>query len=492
MKKIVDFKEFKVLKYLFIAISFISIIYATITMRGIYNDGTYYMINILNNLANNNYTPVIDPDHPRIAMLILMQLPLWICHFLHLDNKFFLMQLFTFTQLFLPLLILFWNYKLSQRTNRPDIFFWHLFVYSLILLPCSIFSVIESIIGAGLNFVLWNYLVNDIEYKKGDILTIILLCVCMFGIYEYTALLGIIFFVASIKFLKETIDLKNKIIKSFIGITSISAAIYTFIYMVRITNTNHEIGRFFKEGIDYIPHILEFCILFSVITIVFLVICYFQKKLLTRFALILIFFIYIGIFLNLCTAFWRSLVPLYECYIRTIVCWALPLIFTSLIFFNKRNFNTIKYTNIICIALICGIFQTSWQIVNTYFWQRNITHIKNEITNSGEILFMPDVYDTLSAFFDGKLHRYIWYNTYPAISILLSTEYEQKTLLTFYKTEEEPIIDLKKKHLYKQGEHLSIPALHPENYIDIKNKYWDLTTCANEIDKHIKNFEPEK
>lgn len=461
-------------------------------MRGIYNDGTYYMLNILNNLANNDYTPAIDPDHPRKAVLILIQFPLWICNLLHLNGKNFLMQVFTFSQLFIPLLILYWNFKLSQKTNRPDIFFWHLFVYSLILLPCSIFSIIESIIGAGLNFVLWNYLASNIEYKRKDILAIIFLLVCMFGIYEYTALLGVIFFIASIKFAEETSVLKNKIIKLSIGITSLFAAIYTVLYMYNITNSSHEVGRFFSEAIDFMPHIFEFCSLLSITAIIFIIASYFYKKTFTKFILISISFIFVGVFLHLCLTLWYSLVPLYECHFRTVVCWALPLIFMTLAIFNRKKFNTAKYTNLICIVLICGIFQTTWQIVNTYYWHKNITFIKTQIAESKDTLFIPDAENALSSYFDGRFYRYIWYNTYPALSILLSPEYEQKTLLTFYKTEKVPVVNFNEKDLYKFENYLSVPALQHHNYIDIKNKYWDLTKCAEEVDKYNKNYAKNK
>ena len=224
----------------------------------------------------------------------------------------------------------------------------------------------------------------------------------------------------------------------------------------------------------------------SITAIIFIIASYFYKKTFTKFILISISFIFVGVFLHLCLTLWYSLVPLYECHFRTVVCWALPLIFMTLAIFNREKFNTAKYTNLICIVLICGIFQTTWQIVNTYYWHKNITFIKTQIAESKDTLFIPDAEKALSSYFDGRFYRYIWHNTYPALSILLSPEYEQKTLLTFYKTEKVPVVNFYEKDLYKFENYLSVPALQHHNYIDIKNKYWDLTKCAEEVDKYNK------
>ena len=487
MKDLINNNKFKILKYLFIIVSIISVLYATFTMRGLYHDGTYYMINILNNMANNDYSIVADNSHPRQIMLLFMQIPVWIFNILHLNDKKLLIYVFTFTQMFLPLLVLYWNYKLSERTNRPDIFFWHLFLYMLILIPCSIFSVVELIIGAGLSFILWNYLANDIEYKLTDYFAVTFLLICMFGTYEYNLFLGIIFFIASLKFIAATSDAKIKKIKFYIGVVSLLAALYNLVYICSIKNNGYQILRFaVVEALDFIPRIFQLCSIISVFTIIYLFIFRKKEEILSAKTIGILSVSYIVLLITLLLSVQNSLIPLYETHFRTIVCWLLPLIFIVLTVCSNKKICTIMYTNFIIITLLCGISQTCWQIVNTYYWDKNITHVKQKLEKAKELLYIPEQHDILSWPIDERLYRYIWHGTYPALSILLSDSYEQKTLLLIYKKSVIPEIKIASDDLYKEGNKLSVPALKPRNFIDLKNRYWDLNKCADALDEYNK------
>ena len=278
MEEFLKNKKYKILMWIFIIISIIHVIYATITMRGMYEDGAYYMLDQLNSYSKGIFKITSDPSHPRFFIMALLELPsifaFWV---LQVHNKFALMMIFSCSMFILPLLALWWNYYLSKRTQRLDIFYWSLFSYS-VNITFSIFSVVESILGSMLNFVLWNYLAGKINYNKKDITLITLLILVMFGTYEYIIFLGIIFFVGALIYAKREENIKNKAVKYYIGIGSLGAAVFNLIYALNVPGENNEIQRFLMEGLNVIPHITELNFSISIITLILLLIFVFRKK----------------------------------------------------------------------------------------------------------------------------------------------------------------------------------------------------------------------
>ena len=110
-----ELKNNKLLKILFVAfiiISIIHIIYATITMRGMYCDGGFYMLDLLNNFSSEIYKLSFDETHPRFMISFLMQYPAIFAHsILHITNKFVLMGIYSFVQFALPIIFLLWNFS---------------------------------------------------------------------------------------------------------------------------------------------------------------------------------------------------------------------------------------------------------------------------------------------------------------------------------------------------------------------------------------------
>ena len=154
--------------------------------------------------------------------------------------------------------------------------------------------------------------------------------------------------------------------------------------------------------------------------------------------------------------------------------------------------NEKRYINFICIALICCIFQTSWQMVNTYYWNKNIEYMRNELQNYNGLLYIPSEHEEISGFHNKELRRYIWHGIFPATSILFSKEYKQKTLLLSYDKPQDPGNGTFRNILYViSDKKISIPF---GAVVDIKNQYWDLTDCAKALDKYNKenNIETDR
>ena len=487
MEKSENNKQLKILFIVFILISIIHIIYATITMRGMYCDGAFYMIDQLNSFSSNNYKLSLDMEHPRFMMSFLMQFPAIIAHsLLHIKNKFVLMGIYSFIQFSLPVIFLSLNFILTKRTKRIDVLFWNIFTYGAIICPFMIFSVVESIIGFSLHFILWNYLCAKIDYKKTDIIFILFLLTMMFGTYEYVAFLGIIFFFAHFHYVMQEKIFKNQCVKILIGIGSLTASIYNIIFMLRTNGEKGEIIRFLGEATDYFPHLFELNTLFSIITIVILMFIAFRKEQISKLLISLIFIIYTIALIYLLNTPLTSIYPMWEGHLRTIPCWFLVPLFSIFLIkdISANIINKNRYTNFICIALICCIFQTSWQIVNTYYWNKNIEYMQNELHNYKGLLYIPSEHKEISGFHNKELRRYIWHGIFPATSILFSKEYKQKTLLLSYDKPQDPGNGTFRNRLYViSDKKMAIPF---GTAIDIKNDYWDLTECAKELDKYNK------
>ena len=96
MEEFIKNKNYKVLMWIFIIISIVHVIYATITMRGMYEDGAFYMIDQLNSYSNGIFKISSDYSHPRFCIMALLELPsIFSFYILSIHNKYALMMIFS-------------------------------------------------------------------------------------------------------------------------------------------------------------------------------------------------------------------------------------------------------------------------------------------------------------------------------------------------------------------------------------------------------------
>lgn len=490
MEELKTNKQFVFLFTIFIVISLIHILYATLSMRGMYEDGGFYMIKMLNNISDNIFYFYYDNGHPRFFISFLHELPVLASGIiLGIKNKYILMGIYSFFQFFLPFIALLWNFQLTKRTKRYDILFWSIFCYGAILMPFMIFSVVEILIGGMFHFILWNYLVSDIDYKKRDILCILFLIIMMFATYEYVVMLGFIFFLAHFHYVLKDKSFKNQCVKTLIGLGALCASVYNIWYMFHVPSEGGEIMRFMNEAHDYMPYILNLNSLLSVLTIVILLCLILKKTKLSNLLLIFFGLLYTCAFIYLLKHPLQSVYPMWEQHLRTIPCWFLPLLFMGLYIkdFISNRFNNIKYINFICVALICCIFQSCWQMVDTYYWNKNIEYMKQELNKTNALLYIPSEHEEISSFHNEQLRRYIWHGIFTATSVLFSDTYEQRTLLMNYDENQDPGNGTFRNFLYVTPWNPSVMSMPFGAYISVKNKFWDLTDCAAALDKYNKD-----
>ncbi len=476
----------------FIIISIFHVVYSIYVHRCLYMDGSYWFICMLNSIDQNKFNFPYDQGHCRYIINFIQHIPIMAaCILFHIKNKFIVSYLYSFTLFSLPLFLLFLNYKLTKRTKQFAIFFWSLFSYCVISLLYQIFSVVETIIGIPVYYILLNYLFAKIKYTKLDEFCIYILLIIMFGIHELTLFMGFVLFAAMFAaILKKDVSEDSFQIKLNIGIGSLLASLYTLYFMFQTKGESSEIMRFIGEGSDFLNRIFQLNAGLSLITLLILLlfVIYFRKGKELKYSQIgLISCIYIYYFYKMFSNPDIYINPVIEGHLRTIPCYIDVLIILGIVIYNFKNLPA--HTNFIkkcCIpVLLCGITLTAWQIVNSYYWYKNINFFMHKLSESSETIFVPENNEEISSFFNENLRRYIWHGNYITTALALSKDYKPKTLPVHYITNNETANNSYSYYLYpilKDGL-ICVPYFE---YISIKNRFWDLTDFVNELDNYIK------
>lgn len=480
-------KSIKFFSIVFVIISVISLFYASFSQRGLYCDGSFYLIELLNNIADNKFSFVYDPYHPRMFVLILTEIPTLIAGILFkVSDKITLATIYSFTQFALPLLGLWWNYELTKRTKQHAVLFWSVFSYCCIILLFQIYSIVELIVGVPFLFVLLNYLLGKIRYTFWDKIGIAGLIVLMFGTYEYTIFTGFIVFIAMFSTLFETEDGKDLLIKIVIGAGSLAAAAYTFIFLL-LGSKDGEIQRYISEATDFWSAFTYFNFFVTVVTILLLSVLIFKKKKIS-YALTGVFsFIYLFIFVKMIKKPLLFLSPAIEGHTRTVLCWFIPVVLLGTViyrFIYKKDLRDYVQKFYIPV-LLCGITLTCLQIVHTYYWNVNIDYLKKEIASCEEPLYIPEQHEEISSLNNSNLRRYIRKGSYLTTALIFDKNYKIKTLLV-HNICDSSTDDSFYGSLYPVFEEGKISIPYGEK-INIVNKFWDLTDVVVPLDEYIKS-----
>lgn len=147
-------KEIFYLTVLFVILSIIHIVWATLASRGLFIDGSLWFPEILNSLSENGYGFWFVDDRTRWISNFINQLPINIAYSFGITNKQFLLAMFTLPLFLFPFLANMLNIFLAKRTKRYDIVLFSLFLYSFGILPAIMYSVVEVYTGASLLFII--------------------------------------------------------------------------------------------------------------------------------------------------------------------------------------------------------------------------------------------------------------------------------------------------------------------------------------------------
>ena len=279
-------KEIKILTIIFIILSFIHIIYASVVGRGLFIDGMWWVPHILDSLDENGYGFYLFDGRSRVFVKFISQLPMNIAYYLPFigKNKDALIFFFSLPLFLFPFLITMFNLLLAKRSKRYDLVFAALFLYAFSILPSIMYAVVEAFIATSFLLLLWHYFVADIDYNWKDICAIVFLCIFSFSSTELVIPFGILIFLLSLKKIKIPLRDKNSVVRLFISITQLCASFVTFyMYMFVYEGIKGETLHFFNElnlyhpnGIDKMFYLEPFLV--ETVTLVVLIACFFLKS----------------------------------------------------------------------------------------------------------------------------------------------------------------------------------------------------------------------
>ena len=231
-------------------------------------------------------------------------------------------------------------------------------------------------------------------------------------------------------------------------------------------------------------------ILAVIVTVLLIVgIIYFRKNKPVSKTLIAAFSgIYIYLFLYFSDNLQQFINPIYEQHMRSIPLWVVPMIFAGIFAARLKKFPESKelFAKISVPVLLCGITLTGWQIVETYYWNQNVSFMKENINNCQGALYVPSTEKDkeIASFFNSDLRRYIWNANFVSTALALEPNYEVKKIILHY---DEDTVD--KSNPSKRAYQFSILdkgiiGMPYSDVINIKNKFWDLSEPAEALDKY--------
>lgn len=482
----------KTLILIFVIITIFYVFYASCSQRGLYLDGSYWLVLFLNRFSNNSFSIHSYTEHPRYMVFFLEHLPITLVgyFFRNFTDKITYSIIYSFTMFLIPVLGLWWNIELTKRTKQYAVCFFSIFTYTAMILLYQIFCVVETTIGLPFQFVLLNYLLGKIKYTKLDKIGIFLILILMFGIYEHTIFLGFIIFATMFTCLYDEEDPDAILTKIIIGAGSLAAATYTIFFTILSSEELSQVVRFFKESIDFFPLWNKLNFFIAAITVIFgLGIWLFQKnKPLTSTFLFVVSAVYLSVFMHMTGNLQVFLDPIHEQHMRSIPVWAVPLIFGLIFYARLKKFPENKefFEKLYIPVLLCGITLSAWQIVTTFYWNENVGYMKECIKNCDQPLYSPSVEKDkeIASFFSPTLRRFIWNANFVSTALALEPKYEITTMIMH---PDEKLID--PNNPSKRGQQFVVAdkgfiGMPYDEIVDIKNKFWDLTVPAKALDKY--------
>lgn len=473
-----------ILLWLFIIITTIHVLYATFTIRIAYMDGVNQILQILNSISANKVEIYLDIEHTRFLSNAIMQMPIYIASWLKIfTTKYSLAALYSFVWFAISPILIYWNYKLSKRTNNYDTFIIGISLYSMLFLLYQIFAVVETPMTILMVLIIYNYITARINYTLIDKAILAFLVIILFSSHELILFCGPIIFAVSIFLANKESNKNNRITKLAAGIAMLFASAFDLLYIISIKGNEGEIARYLNELIVTIPFALKTNFLITAIGLIILtttIIIFKSKKeitpkYITIFSLIIFYVLFymiqnLDIYIN----------PVIEGHYRVAdIIFPLILFLLAIKDIKGIKIPPVIQNNVLTITILTGIALTLWQMNNTYWWNKNIEYMQNKLKKCESPLYVPDPNEhPISKFFENDRRNYIWHADYTAISILLAKEYKIKTILGIYDKQYEDANATERNLLFPADDTLHMPYVK----VKIKNKFWDLTEPAKALD----------
>lgn len=146
--------------------------------------------------------------------------------FFSANNKLILVFVYNFIYLFLPFIILLWNFQITKMTGRKDIFAVSLLLYC-IFAAARIYP--EMALISMVTMLLYNYLsCTEREYSKLDTVLVILFSLSLFNRLSVFAFIAPLLYLTAVRTFGKTKSGIVRIVKFVAAVIIICAGIYNF------------------------------------------------------------------------------------------------------------------------------------------------------------------------------------------------------------------------------------------------------------------------
>lgn len=485
----------KILSLIFVIITVFYVFYASCSCRGLYLDGSFWLIMFLDRIGEDVYSIHTYLSRPRFMCFYLIHFPIDLVGFFfrNLTDKITFSTIFSFTMFTLPVLGLWWNYELTKRTKQYAILFWSIFTYSTMILLYQIFSVVETAICLPFQFVLLNYLVGKINYTKLDKIGILFIIALQFGIYEHTLFVGAIIFAIMFTCLYDEENKNNLLTKIIIGTGSLAASAYTLLYILLSKEEQSELGRFLNEAIDFMRFWNQTNLLVTIVTVLLLialVILARRSKKISNIAIFSMGLIYTYLLIYMFGNIQTFLNPIFEQHTRSIPVWFVPLLFFAFFIAKLKKVPEKKllFERLYIPVLFCGITLTVWQIVTTFYWNENVSYMKECIKNCEKPIYIPsqETNKEISSFFSPTLRRFIWNANFMSTALALEPDNKIEKIIMHYAEESVDKNNPSKRSQQYADLERGVIGMPYDRVVNIKNKFWDLTEPAKALEEYNK------
>lgn len=325
---------------------------------------------------------------------------------------------------------------------------------------------------------LFHYFVADIDYNWKDILAILLLCVCSFGLTELVMFQGVFVFFLAFYIIPKSKNIKTKIVKIFISISQVFASIFVFIMNCFIlTDIQNEAKMFFSELHNthrnmFLIFLQEPYLIEAITFVLFIsMVIFLKKKKMKNNIMFLIMSVYVVAFAVI-ICFRELFLYNYDSIpYRVLIFFVYPILL--LLFFLQEALNKYLHKNILynllVITLICGITNTFIQ----FFYSYKVIGLKERFLNIVEQSKDTFIYP------EERLLHQLYYAKDNIFFVLLSPTSDYLSLCKDKKLEKIvlPFSEKIVMALFRQfqfDENLDILYMHFIK-LDTKNEFWDMT-----------------
>ncbi len=476
----------------------IFIITSIITQRGLYADGVFFLLAIIDQASDPGYPIFDDSKHIRLFINFLNQLLPSLTVFFKIGNFQIINYLFNINIFLMPLAMALIVFYISKSIHKA--------YFSIIVFASFIYFVFGSFIfilnqAITFSFVLWGifiYTFMDRQPKSFDWILVSALLVLTFRGHEMILTVAPVILLAIVWNFNE----KHKLLKYF------NSYIFTFITLSFLWavywQLSHQVGHQTNSFLYIVFRFLDYGVLFDsilsvpiigIVLSLFITSLYFRKKNYTRIINVAIWlFICFSSYIVIKKTFFDITSIHIEFDYRIFITFGIPVMMLLTVLYQKLDLHFMTselLIYLIRIVLISGIFLTIWQLKHNYYWNSFLHKIKENIEVSNHFEIDSDYF---SIPLDNGIGRYSWGWCWPHYSIIAQKGDVSKIIIPveqfrkkYYDISLKENIVLLPYRKFKNDQYLDFTKLMNSKYMEVQKQ--DRSYSFSSSFSYIKNIE---